>query len=204
MWPIAVPEAARCECCCAFGCYLIVWRWVVANFRPHFLPRTSIYASGRVVFALPECARCGPNFCRRLVDVTSCFCRRLPEVAKKIAGGKDQDCTAHALKAPFSARGRCSARGRSNGGRFRHTSTVQRHASKGNSRKCTGHKPSPKVRANTPLLRPLGALGTKTPPLALQLQPSREPLSIDGAAPFDAVRRLQRGRRRPCRRRRTW
>ena len=26
MWPILVPEAAGCECCCALGFYLIVWR----------------------------------------------------------------------------------------------------------------------------------------------------------------------------------
>ena len=86
MWPIPVPEAAGCECCCAFGFYLIVWRWMVANFRTRCLPETSIYASGRVVFALPEAGGCGPNFCWRLADVTSCFCRRLPEVAKKFAG----------------------------------------------------------------------------------------------------------------------
>ena len=33
---------------------------------PAALLETSIYASGRVVFALPEGAGCGPNFCRRL------------------------------------------------------------------------------------------------------------------------------------------
>ena len=46
---------------------------------PAALPETSIYASGRVMFALPEGAGCGPNFCRRLADVTSCFCRRWPK-----------------------------------------------------------------------------------------------------------------------------
>ena len=50
------------------------------------LPETSIYASERVVLALPEGAGCGPNFCWRLVDATSCFCQRLPEVAKNLAG----------------------------------------------------------------------------------------------------------------------
>ena len=51
---------------------------------PAALPETSIYTSG--VIPLPEGARCGPNFCRRLADVTSCFYRRLPEVAKIFAG----------------------------------------------------------------------------------------------------------------------
>ena len=53
---------------------------------PAALPETSIYASGRVVFALPEGAGCRPNFCQRLADVNSCFCRRLPEVDKIFAG----------------------------------------------------------------------------------------------------------------------
>ena len=44
MWPIPVPEAAGCECCCVFGFYLIVWRWMVANFQTRCLPETSIYA----------------------------------------------------------------------------------------------------------------------------------------------------------------
>ena len=54
-------------------------------------PPRSIYVSGRAVFALPEGSGCGPNFCRRLADVTSCFCRRwpkfLPETTVKYGDG---------------------------------------------------------------------------------------------------------------------
>ena len=46
---------------------------------PAALPETSIYASGRVVFALPEGAGCGPNFCRR-------WPKFLPETRVKYGG----------------------------------------------------------------------------------------------------------------------
>ena len=73
----------------AVGFESIVWR--AHNSTPIFvsgdslqvcpaaLPETSIYASGGVVFALPEGVGYGPNFCRRLADVTSCLCRRWPK-----------------------------------------------------------------------------------------------------------------------------
>ena len=96
MWPVPVPEGPGCECCCAVGFESIGWRthnstpiFVSGNSLqvcPTALAETSIYASGRGVFALPEGAGCGPNFCQKLPDVTSCFCRRLPEVAKIFAG----------------------------------------------------------------------------------------------------------------------
>ena len=42
--------------------------WVVGTFRPRCPPRTSTYASGTVVYALPQAARCDPSLCRRLPD----------------------------------------------------------------------------------------------------------------------------------------
>ena len=54
---------------------------------PAALPETSSYASGRVVFTLPEAARCDQSLCRRLPDVRATPRRRLPDANKILAGG---------------------------------------------------------------------------------------------------------------------
>ena len=102
MWPIPVPKAAGCECCCAVGCESIGWR--AHNSTPIFVSGDSLQVCPA---ALPDLftllgERCLP--CRRVpdvdqtsaggwVDVTSCFCRRLPEVAKSFAGDQGQVCS---------------------------------------------------------------------------------------------------------------
>ena len=58
---------------------------MVAHFDPAALPRTSTYASGRVV-SLPEAAGCDPSLYRRLPYARPTPRRRLPDANKIMAG----------------------------------------------------------------------------------------------------------------------